>query len=295
MLDVRIEAMGKYWGAFLSAVGMAGLTAIPGLVSPDHLAWLRWRIAMFSLLFIGLAGLIVQLYLQHEEEKRNKYEEQKWRKEQPVRDHKLIAAVIAEMREKQPASQTETASPIPEEEPKATKPAGEVLGGSFELKHNENDPRIYVDVIRAKDGNFPNELKSFFVLTNEGAHEATKVLIEPLEIANGKAVFEAVECISGHKEARILPETTEHFERHDITELLLKGWNDVGTIGGEIPTEFSCPMRITYHDFSGRRFETRFDLVLLPIKEIVFKQMNSRLESSKKTLFVRNTEVRPLP
>jgi hypothetical protein len=100
--------VGKYWGAFLSAGGMACLTAIPGFVSSDHLVWLRWRLAMAASLVLGLIGLAVQLGLQRREEKKRDKEEREWREKQGERDIRLISETIAEVkRSEQPREQKE--------------------------------------------------------------------------------------------------------------------------------------------------------------------------------------------
>lgn len=53
-------------------------------------------------------------------------------------------------------------------------------------------------------------------------------------------------------------------------------------------------MRMTYRDFSGRRFETTFDLVLFPVREIAYRHLPPQKEHYEDTLVIRNIEVKPL-
>jgi len=63
---------------------------------------------------------------------------------------------------------------------------------------------------------------------------------------------------------------------------------------GEVTGEYSKPMRMTYRDFSGRRFETTFDLVLFPVREIAYRHLPPQKEHYEDTLVIRNIEVKPL-
>lgn len=157
--------MGKYWGAFVSAGGMACLTAIPGFVPPDHLVWLRWRLAMAAAFVLGLTGIAVQLYLQRREERRRDTEERKWREEQSKQLTTLVESVIVEVEKrktKQSGSEIESvplqapntaaqASPIHEEiyrvlvSPKS--PFAEMTRDVMKMMKRGDDFRIDVDFL----------------------------------------------------------------------------------------------------------------------------------------------------
>ena len=52
---------------------------------------------------------------------------------------------------------------------------------------------------------------------------------------------------------------------------------------GAVTTEFPIPMRITYEDVVHRHFETIFDLIYFPVKDIV----------EQNPFEIRNLEIRP--
>ncbi|HEV2494455.1 MAG TPA: hypothetical protein VG204_15440 [Terriglobia bacterium] len=106
-----------------------------------------------------------------------------------------------------------------------------------------------------------------FVLRNHGGDVAHRVSVQPLKVTSGEATFETIEMIPPGKEGRAVP-TIDRFgnlQKHDIISLMMQEWNAAGELTGE----FSRPMLILYEDFSKRKFQTKFDLVLFPVKQVM--------------------------
>ena len=240
---------------------MSGLTVIPLFVSPDHLAWMRWRIAILVCLIVGLTGLGLQLYLQSREEKKRKREEEEREQRQEERDTRLVAKVIDEYRK--------TEEHLPQK-------------AVFHMTHDSafptdgmdvNDPRIYLEIEPAMEAMFP---RTPFVLHNRGDQEAHKVTIQPFKLCRKSVVFPTVEVIPARDKRDALPTVEKgdgQMVNHDIFHWLMKDWND----NGELVDDWPIPIVVKYSDPLGRKsFEATMTFVFHPIRYMMNQKYDRR-------------------
>jgi hypothetical protein len=246
------------------------LAYIPLGVPADHWTWLRWKVAAVVCGLVAVISLFTQAVIQSSEDhKRAEKEEERDRRDARVWEYfesrKDSMALVS---------------------PEAKAP-------TFDPSLRAEDPRVYAALERTEK-RFGEEIfwapTSAFILRNEGDREALKIQMDSLILFKAKADFTEVACISAHTEARVLPTTTERFEKNDIVRILMSEWD----AKGEATAEFVKRMRLTYRDFAGRGFETTFDLVLLPIREIMYRHLPPRRDTYQETLSIRNMEIKPL-
>jgi hypothetical protein len=142
-----------------------------------------------------------------------------------------------------------------------------------------NDPRVYLEIKTEGQGLFS---KTVFLLSNLGGDVAHKVQVEPLTLHSGQIRFDSVETIPTGTSKEILPtvENVSVFSRHNMNSILMNEWDAAGNVTSEFPNH----IRILYEDFAHRQFETAFDLVYLPLNDIV----------QRNPFEIRNMEFRPL-
>ncbi len=132
-----------------------------------------------------------------------------------------------------------------------------------------DDPRIYFDVLDRRGG-FPSGESvpaTVFRLRNEGGGAAHRVQLQPIGSPSGEADFPAVDSLAVGQSQEVIPTIERHgiFQKNDIAHLLMKQWD----AANELTEEFVVACSITYDDYTGQvQFETRFDLVFLPIADI---------------------------
>lgn len=241
--------MGKNVCTVISAVGMTGLTAIPLFVSPDHLTWTRWKVALVVTLIVGLVGLILQLYFQDREEKRRRDEQEK-------RDKGLVRKVMEEMQAAQ--------------KPKGPGIALDSLPISREM--TLDDPRIYLSIKPAGEAMFP---RTPFICSNGGKETAHKVQIQSLKLSGKTVTFAEVPVIQAGNRAETLPTINGvgMIAQHDIFHWLMKDWND----NGELVENWPVSITIQYTDaLEKRRFEGTATLMFYPIRFMMSKSSNER-------------------
>lgn len=78
--------MRKYLAAFVSAVAVIILTLLPIAVPPEHLPWLRWRIAAIVCGVVAAVALGVQFYMQYQEEKKMRARDERQNRKREKRD-----------------------------------------------------------------------------------------------------------------------------------------------------------------------------------------------------------------
>jgi hypothetical protein len=110
----------------------------------------------------------------------------------------------------------------------------------------------------------------------------SKVELEPIALPSGRITFSRIETLPAGATKHVFP-TVEHvsaLSHHRINGILMKEWD----AKGEVTSEFPIHMRIHYENFSHKRFETTFDLIYLPVKDIV----------EQNPFEIRNLELQPL-
>lgn len=267
-MKIVISLHKNYTSGSVAAICMVLDTILP-VIAQEHMGWLRWRIPFIAIGVVALVALLHQLVVLSRQEQEREAREIERDEREAERDS-LLKKFAEHF--KIDASRASLAN-VP------------ALAVATSLQ--ASDPRVYIDVERER-GDFPSEPKSVFTIRNDGESEARRIAIEPLALLKGSAKFDTIESLAAHNHTTILPETTDRFERHDIGKIMLRTWDAVG----ELSEEFSAPMRVTYQDFSGRSFETKFDLVLFPIDEVLFNKRDNWHRVAK-TLTVRNIEIRP--
>jgi hypothetical protein len=247
---------------------------IPALAPSDHLGWLRWRVPLIAFATIAVISLIVQLLILSAHEVERERREKRKDEEDAVRDSTLKRLVAGA-----PIIQASAVAAVSVNESVARKLTGE-------------DPRIYVDVDEVKADRW-GTIKTPFTLKNEGGEVAHKICIENLSLLMGEASFPSIEALSSKDAKTVEPELGNmfRFEKHNIAALMLKEWDTAG----KLTEEFVRSMRVTFEDFRKAKFETTFDLVFEPIVYILRKKPSFHESyESKKTLTIRNLEIRPL-
>lgn len=140
-------------------------------------------------------------------------------------------------------------------------------------------PQIYPDIKGKGKGLFS---KTEIILCNRGVEVAHKIHVEPIALRSGSIMFSRIETLAPgvSEDITATAENTSALSQHNITSLLMRDWD----AKGEATTEFPIPMRIIYEDVIHRQFETAFDLIYLPVKDIV----------EQNPFDIRNLEIRPL-
>ena len=243
---------------FCSVVVTAAMF-VEGLIGffPGFLRLHYGQLIAVAIAVVGIAAFAWQTVAIRREEREAKQREQNRDERDKLRDADLteMSKLLRSMSEQRGLLKT---LPVVETVPKEE---------SVRLK--ASDPRVYVEIEdrRLDDGSAGNFPETLFVLRNEGGDVAHKVQIEPLSVVSGTAQFNRVETLPSGERKTVQPkiERFSIFERHDVARLLRKEWD----AAGELTDEFSRPMRITYEDFAGTKFETAFTLLLHPIRDIL--------------------------
>lgn len=82
--------MRKYLAAFVSAMAVIALTLMPILVPAEHIYWLRWRIGAIVCGLIAMIALSIQLYIQYQEEKKMRAEDERRNQERDKKIDKVL-------------------------------------------------------------------------------------------------------------------------------------------------------------------------------------------------------------
>ena len=258
MASVTLHLTLKNSLSIVAGLCVIALAAIPLWVPSDHLGWIRWQIVIWVTAGLALVALPVQAFLQSKED----HDREEREKERDVRDA-VIQRVVMELEKRMPPIQPETKE------------------GSFKVDAVlvENTPRIYIDIKNQGKGLFS---KTEIILRNRGGEVAHKVQLEPLIFHSGRITFSGIETLAVGVEKEIVAttENTSALARHNMTSLLMREWD----AAGEANPEFPLHMRIVYKDFSHRTFETVFDLIYLPVKDIV----------EQNPFEIRHLKIRPL-
>jgi hypothetical protein len=131
------------------------------------------------------------------------------------------------------------------------------------------DPRVYIEILDKRRTMNP---ATPFLLHNQSGSVAHGIQIQPIKLTTGTAEFKEVDFLGAGDRKEILPEIskTTVMSRHNAYNLFLKEWN----AGNDLSVrEFVIPATATYTDFSGKaRFQVSFDIVYLPINDILFEE-----------------------
>jgi hypothetical protein len=140
-------------------------------------------------------------------------------------------------------------------------------------------PRIYPDIKGVGRGLFS---KTKIILSNRGSDVAHKICVEPIVLQSGSITFSKIETLAPGitEDITATAENTSALSQHNITSLLMRDWDAKGIV----TSEFLIPMRIIYEDVIHQQFETTFDLIYLPVKDIV----------EQNPFEIRNLEIRVL-
>lgn len=254
----------KYGLSALSAICVLAFGVIRLVVPAEGLASHRWQVTVILLAFVAFTAIIVQMFVLSKEdhEQRSRLDNLVSLVERMAQDRGLLSEAAA---------------------PSAPKESGQM---------SPSDPRVYVEIDdrTQTERMFP---PTVVVLRNHGGDVAHKVEIEPLALTTDRITFEAVDTIPAGGKSEVLPdvERVGVLQKHDIRAALLKEWN----AAGKLDPEFSRKLRVTYEDFRKRRFETSFDLVYSPIRDIIRqKGRNRALDEATTVLRVTNVEIKPI-
>ena len=138
-----------------------------------------------------------------------------------------------------------------------------ITGGAVSVVVNSRSPEIYPTIKGKGKGLFS---KTEIIVNNQGTAVAHKIHVEPIILRSGIISFSKIETLALNASENITAtaENTNALAQHNITSLLMRDWD----AKGEVTTEFPIPMRITYDDVVHQHFETTFDLVYFPLKDI---------------------------
>ncbi len=233
---------------------MIGLAVIAVWVAPERLK--DWRILIAVLALTAFIALIAQVLLQSREDHVREDRE----KERDARDaitHKTVLWL-------------QQRANIPE-----TKVASLTVDAVLVTK----SPRVYIEVKSLGKG---LAHKTDIILSNHGEDVAHKVQLKSLILHSGRISFDKIETIAAGTKKDILAtvENRSPVFRHNINTVFIMEWDALR----EPTSELSFPMSIQYEDVFKKQFETVFDLVYLPIMDIV----------GQNPFEVRNVKIRPL-
>lgn len=219
----------------ISGCSLAFLTVITALVPVDHLAWFWWRVFVFALLALAIAGIVLQGCLQLREDKKNRAERDEANRK------------ISELHQRFFAN-----SPSITIEPQ----------DHLTL----DDPRLYVDFVDERKGYVHK--KNAFLLLNRGGSEAHDVQIERIPLRGNSVEFPHIAGVIPAKGDDLFEPRLEGrwgFVSANFVKALVSEWDSRGDAN---LTKLSIPLKITYQNFSqDAMFETRCTMIFDPYKE----------------------------
>jgi hypothetical protein len=166
-----------------------------------------------------------------------------------------------------------------------------------ECEEKRQMPRPYLDVADSADSMF---IRTSFVLTNRGGDVAHNVRILPLTINHKTVTFEMISAlpINSEKSTIAFIDNSGVMQQHDILSLMVHEW-DAAFSGGGLASlevdEWPKELKITYEDFTGKKFEATLDLVVFPIqKTLADKHRSDWPNREYKVVEVRNIKFKPV-
>ncbi len=249
------------------------LAVIPLNVSADHWLWFRWQATIWILVCVALVSLLAQASLQSKEDK------ERDRREKARDEHSAITLkLVTRMAEKE-------FGPLDSVNVVVTGTSASITGGAVLVAVNASSPRIYPDIKGEGKGLFS---QTKIIVSNRGADVSHTIHIESIILHSGIISFSKIETLAPDASENITATATntDGLSQHNITSLLMKEWDAKGAV----TTEFSIPIRITYEDVVHRHFQTVFDLIYFPVKDIVeqnpfeIRNLEIRLVAEKITI-----------
>ncbi len=222
-------------------------------------------VALGAAVFYTLGELLARR--EERKRKRERIEtEQKREEKQIERERRLILSAIAEYKKSE--KEAGHVPPVYKGRAKTYDSANSLLG-----------PLVYPKIKSQNDGFYT---KTEFLLTNHGSDVAHKLRIEPLNLRSGSVEFSEIEILEPGDTKEILPTVTRTsvLFKNNLSSILMREWDEARQAVSEYPLH----MHILYEDVSHNEFETAFDLVYLPIQDIL----------EQAAFDVRNVEIRPL-
>jgi hypothetical protein len=109
--------------------------------------------------------------------------------------------------------------------------------------------------------------KTDFLLTNSGGDVAHNIRVKPFGLSSGNIEFPEVETLErGHtKELQPTVSRTSAASKNNLSSLLFGEWDRLK----ERKEEMGLPMRIFYEDSFHNKFVTDFQLVYMPMQDIL--------------------------
>jgi hypothetical protein len=250
----------------LIGVCVVVLAVVPLSVPASQIGWPRWQLIIWLTVVVAVAGLYVQAILQSREDAKREEKEQ----ERDARDtitHNYVKR-IAENHGILDSEQSHSQTVVSKKRSTAFDSAANI----------PEAPSVYPAIKIVQTG-FPK--RTVISVANHGKAVAHK--IQAFASGLPDLLFSQVETLapSERKNIEITVSTSGVFFKYNLGVYLMKLWDASRSLASELPIS----MRLTYEDADQNKSETDFQLVYLPVRDILGQ---SQFE-------IRDVRIRRLP